>query len=73
MTEEFVQTRLFRPFSTTKRSGMGIGSYESHQYIRELGGSVSVKSAPGAGTEVTVLMPLFEAQRGSDLLRAETS
>ena len=71
MSEEFVQTRLFRPFSTTKQSGMGIGTYESFQYIRELGGSVSVKSALGQGTVVTVLMPLFEAQRGSDLLRAE--
>jgi len=72
MSEEFVQTRLFRPFSTTKQSGMGIGSFESFQYIRELGGSVSVKSALGVGTVVTVLMPLFEAQRGSDLLRAES-
>ena len=41
MTEEFVQTRLFKPFNTTKRSGMGVGSYESHQYIRELGGSIA--------------------------------
>ena len=72
MSEEFVQTRLFRPFSTTKQSGMGIGTYESFQYIRELGGSVSVKSALGIGTVVTVLMPVFEAQRGSDLLRAES-
>ena len=72
MSEEFVQTRLFRPFSTTKQSGMGIGTYESFQYIRELGGSVSVKSAPDQGTVVTVLMPLFEAQRGSDLLQADT-
>jgi signal transduction histidine kinase len=51
---------------------MGIGSFESFQYIRELGGSVSVKSALGVGTVVTVLMPLFEAQRGSDLLSAES-
>ena len=71
MTDEFVQTRLFRPFSTTKHSGMGIGSYESLQYIRELGGSIHVASQPGEGTVVTVLMPLFEAQHGSDLLRSD--
>ncbi|CAD5375191.1 Sensory transduction histidine kinases [Rubrivivax sp. A210] len=71
MSEEFVQKRLFRPFNTTKHSGMGIGTYESFQYIRELGGSISVASQPGQGTVVTVLMPLFEAQHGSDLLRAE--
>jgi|CXWL01.1.fsa_nt_gi putative PEP-CTERM system histidine kinase len=69
MTEEFVRTRLFRPFNTTKHSGMGIGSYESFQYIRELGGSMSVDSKVDEGTVITVLLPLFEAQRGSDLLR----
>lgn len=69
MSEEFVRNKLFRPFNTTKHSGMGIGTYESFQYIRELGGTIAVDSAVGRGTVVTVLLPLFEAQRGSDLLR----
>ena len=47
---------------------MGIGTYESSQYIRELGGSLAVTSEPGKGTTITVLLPVFEAQRGSDLL-----
>ena len=68
MTEEFLRTRLFRPFNTTKHNGMGIGTYESSQYIRELGGSLAVTSEPGKGTTITVLLPVFEAQRGSDLL-----
>lgn len=67
MTPEFVQTRLFRPFSTTKQSGMGIGSYESSQYIKELGGSIEVESEPDRGTVVTILLPLFDARKGSDL------
>ena len=67
MSEEFVQSHLFRPFSSTKQGGMGIGSYESFQYIRELGGSIAVDSQPGRGTVITLLMPLFEAQPGSDL------
>ena len=46
---------------------MGIGSYESAQYVRELGGSIAVESQPGQGTIVTVLLPLFETQQGSDL------
>jgi len=70
MSEEFVKTRLFRPFSTTKHSGMGIGSYESHQYVRELGGSIGVVSQPGQGTVVTVSLPVFEVQHGGDLLGA---
>lgn len=68
MSEEFVRKRLFKPFNTTKHSGMGVGSYESHQYIRELGGSIAVDSAPGRGTVLTVLLPLFERQHGSDLV-----
>jgi putative PEP-CTERM system histidine kinase len=67
MSQEFIRDRLFRPFQTTKKTGMGIGAYESFQYVRELGGSISVQSEPGQGTEVTLLLPLFEAQTDSDL------
>jgi signal transduction histidine kinase len=68
MDEDFVQTRLFRPFNTTKKTGMGIGSFESMQYVRELGGSMSVSSEPGVGTRVTVLLPLFDSGGSSDLM-----
>jgi signal transduction histidine kinase len=67
MSQEFIRDRLFRPFQTTKKTGMGIGAYESFQYVRELGGSISVQSEPGQGTEVTLLLPLFEARTDSDL------
>jgi hypothetical protein len=30
------------------------------QYVRELGGRMSVDSAPGAGTRVTLWLPLFD-------------
>jgi signal transduction histidine kinase len=67
MSADFVQNRLFKPFSTTKEAGMGIGAYESYQYIQELGGQISVDSKPQQGTRVTILLPLFEAQAESDL------
>jgi putative PEP-CTERM system histidine kinase len=69
MSEEFIRTRLFRPFNTTKHNGMGIGTFESHQYIRELGGDIAVASRPGQGTTVTVTLPVFETRLGSDLLK----
>ena len=59
MTPEFVRERLFKPFQTTKQAGMGIGAYESFQYIQELGGRISVDSALRVGTKVTLLLPLF--------------
>lgn len=62
MSDEFIAERLFRPFQTTKSSGMGIGAYESFQYIRELGGDIRVKSEVGVGTIITMLLPLFETE-----------
>jgi putative PEP-CTERM system histidine kinase len=51
MDETFQRDRLFRPFDTTKGSkGMGIGAYQAREYLRSLGGEVSVSSAPGQGT-----------------------
>jgi putative PEP-CTERM system histidine kinase len=71
MTDEFVRTRLFRPFNTTKQNGMGIGTYESFQYVRELGGDIHVASKPGEGTRISVFLPVFESQHGSDLMKAQ--
>lgn len=62
MTPEFVRERLFKPFQSTKRAGMGIGAYESFQYVQELGGTVKVDSEPGKGTRITLLLPLLDAQ-----------
>jgi signal transduction histidine kinase len=73
MSADFVRERLFKPFQTTKQSGMGIGAYESFQYIRELGGEVSVDSELNVGTRIMVLLPLFQASRGSDLMRSEAA
>ncbi|MEO6276422.1 XrtA/PEP-CTERM system histidine kinase PrsK [Roseateles sp.] len=62
MSEDFIQNRLFKPFQTTKASGMGIGAHESYQYVQELGGKISVQSELNRGTTVTLLLPLFHAQ-----------
>jgi signal transduction histidine kinase len=67
MTREYVQTALFKPFHTTKEAGLGIGAYESYQYVRELGGSITVDSEPGRGTVMSVVFPLFESRQGSVL------
>jgi putative PEP-CTERM system histidine kinase len=61
MTSEFVRERLFKPFQTTKPSGMGIGAYESFQYVQELGGTILVESTVNVGTRMCVLLPLYDA------------
>jgi len=61
MSAEFIRERLFKPFDTTKASGMGIGVFESRDYVRELGGQLEVRSAPQAGTTFRVILPLHSA------------
>ena len=57
MSAGFLRERLFKPFETTKPSGMGIGVYESRQYVAGLGGTITVESTEGSGTLVRVLLP----------------
>ena len=51
---------------------MGIGAYESFQYVQELGGRITVDSQVGQGTIMTLFLPLFESQRQSDLQPLES-
>jgi putative PEP-CTERM system histidine kinase len=61
MTSDFIRDRLFKPFQTSKESGMGLGAYECQQYVKSLGGTLAVRSVPGSGT--TVSIELRKAQR----------
>jgi len=59
MDKEFIRTRLFRPFDTTKgKAGMGIGVYESRHIVSNLGGRLDVTSEPGVGTTIAISLPL---------------
>ena len=58
MSEEFMRSRLFKPFETTKSAGMGVGVFESREYIQELGGRLEVASREGEGTTFTMTLPL---------------
>lgn len=58
MSQAFIRDQLFKPFQTTKASGMGIGAYEVHQYVQELGGSLTVHSEVGVGTCFEVRLPI---------------
>jgi signal transduction histidine kinase len=62
MSAEFVRERLFKPFQSTKHAGMGIGAYESQQYVGSVGGRIEVESTPGTGTTVRVFLPLIAAR-----------
>ena len=58
MDDTFIRERLFRPFDSTKGTGMGIGAYECKAYVQELGGDIAVESRPGRGSRFTLRFPL---------------
>jgi putative PEP-CTERM system histidine kinase len=54
MSRAFVEDKLFKPFVSTKEHGMGIGAFECREYMREIGGALTVRSTEGRGTTVTL-------------------
>ncbi|WP_323750797.1 XrtA/PEP-CTERM system histidine kinase PrsK [Marinobacter sp.] len=59
MTDEFIKTKLFKPFESTKGlTGMGIGAYQAREYLRELGGNIDVTSEPGVGSCFSIRIPI---------------
>ena len=73
MTQEFVRDRLFKPFQTTKATGMGVGVYESAQYVTERGGRILVDSTPDVGTRVRVVLPLGHDAAAANLKPKEAA
>jgi len=63
MDADFIRDRLFKPFDSTKGlTGMGIGAYESREFVRSLGGDIHVRSTPGAGSTFRVVLPCIDGQ-----------
>ena len=60
MSEQFIREKLFRPFESTKSAGIGIGVFESREYICELGGQLKVISSKSDGTTFHIMLPLYQ-------------
>jgi signal transduction histidine kinase len=57
MTPEFIRDELFRPLSTSKPGGSGIGAWQARELLRASGGDLTVLSRPGRGTTMRVVLP----------------
>jgi len=57
ITTEFQSKRLFRPFATTRRGGLGLGLYTCREVIQAHGGTIEVESKPNAGATFRVVLP----------------
>jgi signal transduction histidine kinase len=57
MDADFVRTRLFQPFASTKKGGFGVGAFEAKSLVYAMGGRLSVESRPGDGSSFTITLP----------------
>lgn len=60
MTAEFIRRDLFKPFSSSKTGGFGIGAFEARSLAQAMGGRIEVESKPGAGSRFTLHLPLAQ-------------
>jgi PAS domain S-box-containing protein len=51
---------LFEPYHTTKEGGTGLGLMIVQRIVRDHGGEIEVRSEHGAGTTISVFLPLEE-------------
>lgn len=58
MSKEFLERSLFRAFQTTKKTGLGIGMFQSKMIVEAHKGRIEVDSEPGKGSTFRVLLPL---------------
>jgi signal transduction histidine kinase len=58
MSREFMERRLFRPFQTTKKQGMGIGLFHCKKIIEAHQGKIEVESEEGKGSTFKLFLPV---------------
>ena len=58
MSPEFLANGLFRPFQTTKKTGLGIGMFQSKMIVEGHGGRIAVASEQDKGTTFEVFIPI---------------
>ena len=61
MSADFVRSRLFKPFVSTKPGGFGIGAFEARELVHAMRGRLEVESREALGSRFTIRLPLAPA------------
>jgi signal transduction histidine kinase len=67
MSKEFIETKLFKPFQTTKKKGLGVGLYQCKAIVEAHSGKMRVKSTEGEGTDFFVYLPVHTRELSTDI------
>jgi putative PEP-CTERM system histidine kinase len=57
MSPDFLRTKLFKPFASSKEAGFGIGAFEAKTLVASMGGRLEVTSREGEGSCFTIFLP----------------
>ena len=63
MDADFVRSRLFEPFASTKPGGFGVGAFEARSLVQAMGGRLTVDSRPGEGSRFTIHLAAADQRR----------
>jgi two-component system, LuxR family, sensor kinase FixL len=67
-----VANRLFEPFVTTKRDGMGLGLLVTRTIVESHGGRIWATPNPERGTTFTFTLPVAAKKRATTLRRVQS-
>lgn len=62
-----LRDKIFEPYFTTKKSGMGLGLAITRLIVEEHGGSIRLESAPGKGSTFVIELPAAPGQEKAAL------
>ncbi len=65
MSASFIHDQLFKPFTSTKEGGFGIGTFEARAEILSMGGTLDVHSEEGMGTTFSISLPIASEHSSS--------
>jgi nitrogen fixation/metabolism regulation signal transduction histidine kinase len=55
--------KIYEPYFTTKKFGSGLGLVIVYKIIKEIGGTIEVRSKEGVGTNFSIILPVLEKKK----------
>lgn len=75
--DEATKSRVFQPFFSTKgfdEAGRGMGMVNAYSIIKEHSGKLEIiKSQPGKGTEIQIVLPVSDIQEKTEVIEPKNS